>query len=332
MGFSRLAAITVASAIISTISMGQLRADAQQSAADIERLASELDSGEFATRQTASQRLGELGKSVFPALEKAAQSESREASARAIEILKRHLSGGENDVQAAAKETLERIARSNQGPAARRASEILSPPKPVAVAMPANMRVMRPANGQIPLQLNRAMFGGNIPANVRRVHIRTTKGVKEVTAEENGRKVSMTVDPAKGIEMEVTETKDGKTTSKKYSAKNAEELKKNHPEAHQIYEQYGKDGDGVRIQGGFRIAPGAMPGQILPNAFPRPAAPQPTKAEILKRIDDAINAMDRTIENFRQRGGNSDSSRRAIETMETNKRGLLETRARIAEG
>ena len=329
MGLTRLAAIVFASAVIATLSIGRL-SSAEADSAEVERLVSELDASEFATRQAASQRLAELGKSAFPALEKAAQSESREASTRAIEILKRHFGGGDNDAQAAAKETLQRIANSNQGAASRRANEILTPPKPVAVAMPANMR-LRPAIGQIQLQINGGIIGGNIPGNVRRVHTRTVNGVKEVTAEENGRKVKLVVDPARGIEMEVTETKDGKTTSKKYTAKNAEELKKHHPEAHQLYEQYGKDGDGIRIQGGFRIAPGAIPGQLLPNAFPRVPAPQPAKAEMLKRIDDMIRSMDNNIEKYRQRAGDNDTYRRAIESLENSKRRLVETRARMAE-
>jgi exonuclease VII small subunit len=78
----------------------------------------------------------------------------------------------------------------------------------------------------------------NNGVQVRRVTMTNNNGVKQIEAEEGNRKVKIKDDPNNGIEMEVTETKDGKEATQKYQAKNAEELKKNHPEAHKIYEQY----------------------------------------------------------------------------------------------
>ena len=43
------------------------------------------------------------------------------------------------------------------------------------------------------------------------------------------------------IKMTVTETVDGKPKTSKYEAKNADELKKKHPDAHKLYKKYGQN-------------------------------------------------------------------------------------------
>jgi hypothetical protein len=61
--------------------------------------------------------------------------------------------------------------------------------------------------------------------------VKNVNGVKDIEAEEVGRKVKIHDDPDEGIEMSVTEKKDVKEVTKVYKAKNAEELKEKHPEA-----------------------------------------------------------------------------------------------------
>ena len=51
-------------------------------------------------------------------------------------------------------------------------------------------------------------------------------------------------DPAQGIKVEVTEKQNGKEVTKKYEAKNAEELKKKLPAGYEIYKKYGGEQQG----------------------------------------------------------------------------------------
>src|SRR5262245_6965349 len=99
-------------------------------ATDVSRLIPQLDDAEFAQRQAASQELMESGKAVFPQLEKAALEGSREASGRAIDILKTHYTRGDDATKQAAQAALERLAKSGSSGAAQRADEVLNPPKP----------------------------------------------------------------------------------------------------------------------------------------------------------------------------------------------------------
>jgi hypothetical protein len=303
--------------------------------AEIERSVAELDANQFGTRQAAAERLAEMGQGAFPALQKAAHSDSREVSARSIEILKQHLEGGDNPTKAAAKEALETIAQSGEGAIARRASEALLPPAPLRIAMPVPVPMQRIAAAQIQIRLNQRNIRGG---NVRRISTRIANGVREVNAEENGRKTKIVESQANGIEIEVTETKNGKETTQKYQARDVADLKTKHPDAHKIYEQYGGRGV-IPIQ----VARPAIPNRprppgAVPNFAPiPPAPPQPNPVDDqLKRLDESIKSMDDAIERFRglkpagDASSQRESSRRMIETLEKNRQRLQEMRTRAA--
>ena len=109
--------------------------------------------------------------------------------------------------------------------------------------------------------------------------MRNVNGAKEVDVDETDRKIKIHEEPQKVIRIEVTTKKNGKDVTEKYEAKDAEELKKRHPEGHKIYELYGKTQGGlggiqIQIQGGavplFRmpVLPGNVPVpqmQLLPG-------------------------------------------------------------------
>jgi hypothetical protein len=147
-----------------------------------------------------------------------------------------------------------------------------------------------PGQGQIQIQ-----FGGAGVIN-KRISIKTANGVKEIEAEENGQKTKIHED-ADGIKLEITKQKDGKETTEKFEAKNAEELKKNNPEAHKIYEQYSQQN---QVQ--LRIGPNGLPilpGQAIPLPAmrlpqPRPVLPRPDLNDgVRKAIDQLRDASDR---------------------------------------
>jgi hypothetical protein len=108
-------------------------------------------------------------------------------------------------------------------------------------------------------------------ANGKTRKVRLQNGQKEIEVTENKRKVKIKEDPNGGIEIEATETKDGKETTQKYAAKNQDELKKKHPAAHKLYEEHSKDGGGILIQGlQLQNVPPPIPLQALPLPAARP--------------------------------------------------------------
>jgi hypothetical protein len=301
-------------------------------AADIDKLMDQLDANRFSERQAAQQKLQEAGKAAVPALEKGTQHVSREVAVRSWEILKNHFQGGDDANKAAAKEALERLAKNNDSALAKRAGEILAPPKPQPQFPPGVPG--RVGNAQIQIQV----VGG---AGNKRVSVKDVNGVKEIEAEENGKKVKITDDPAKGIKMEVTEKKDGKETTQKYEAKDAAELKTKHPEAHKLYEDYSKQPGGIRLQvGGF-------PGGAIPPGFPGipaiPVAPgrarlprmkilRPDELEAAKsNIDSALKELDSALNTLRDAKSGGEELKKAQEQLEAAKKQVEELKAKLTD-
>jgi hypothetical protein len=224
--------------------------------AQLAMLIQQLDADEFAVRRDASQRLLEAGKTAIPALKKAALGDSREVTTRSLEILQKHFTQGDEAIKAAAKQALQEIAASEQT-VARRAKEILNPAPPPQVA-----QGIRIAPQAIQIRVN--AIGGRV---ARRVQIEN--GKKQIEVDEDGRKVKISEDANRGIEIEVTDKENGKEVTKKYAAKTVEDLKKNEPEGYKIYEKYQNQGGAIQING-IQLLPQAVPVPGLPQAVPRP--------------------------------------------------------------
>lgn len=301
-------------------------------AEEIDKLMEQLDANRFSERQAAQQRLAEIGKAALPALEKGTEHVSREVAVRSLDILKGLFQGGDDTTKAAAKETLERLAKNNDGTLAKRAGEILSPPKPVP-QLPPGLVPGRIGGARIQIQVVGGA-GGNSKRSMKEVN-----GVKEIEAEENGKKVKIVDDPAKGIKLEVTETKDGKETTQKYEAKDAAELKTKHPEAHKLYEEYSKQPAGIQIRG-F-----AVPGVVPPGAIPAipvfPGAPggvkrikimRPDDLEALKNsADGALKDLDAALKTLKDAKAGSEELKKAKEQLEAAKKQVEELKAKLGE-
>jgi len=236
---------------------------------EIAKLVQQLDADRFPERQAASQKLITAGKAAIPALAKAAVGESLEVTVRSIDILRKFFESSDEPTKQAAKAALETLAKSDRPSAARRAEEVINP-KPAAGA-----DQVLPGGGII-IGGQGAIIQGRVQiiaagANARRISVKNANGVKEIEAEENGRKIKIVDDPQQGIKMEITAKKDGKDTTEKFEAKNAEELKKKHPEAYKVYEEYGKNQGAAAVQ--IQFGGGALPAVPVPaQAIPRNAA------------------------------------------------------------
>lgn len=243
---------------------------AAPSAAEIAALVKQLDSDKFADRQAASDKLGEIGRPAVAALTEAAAGDSLEVTVRSIDILKKLLDSSDEATKTAAKGALEKVAASKNPAGARRAQDAL---KELEAKQQAAQRF---APGRI-------QFGAVGGAGGRRMSVRNVNGVKTIDVEEANQKVKIVDDPKQGIKMEVTTKNDkGKESTEKYEAKNAEELKKKHPKAHEIYQKYAKQGGAFNFNVQMRAGGGVQP--------PRPN-PVDTAARILPILAMHINRL-----------------------------------------
>lgn len=249
----------------------------------------QLDHDGFNIRQAAQQKLAEAGPAAIDPLGEAALGESQEAATRAVEVLKQHCHEAEGALQQAAQAALKEIAASDNPIAVRRAEAALqSPAKPEATpadqiapaipAIPFGGGIIR--RGAIRVEARTVIGGGK----GKSISVKSVDGNKEINVEEDGRKVKIEESAEGKIKMSVTEKVDGKDETKSYEAESADALKKDHPEAHKIYDEY-KQGGGIG-----RIEFHALPAE----GGPLPIIPLEIPEEHRKRIEEAQKRLEET--------------------------------------
>lgn len=261
----------------------------------VDRLIQQLDSADFATRETACGKLAAEGKAAIPALEKAAASGNLEVCSRALGVLDKLLKSSDEKTATAAEESLGRLADGDSPAAARKAKSILDKKNGVGEnnnpfgrgfggPMPGGF------GGRIIVNGGTLVIGGGGMAKTRSMSI--NNGVREIEASEGDKTVKIKADPAKGIKIELTDKVDGKQVSKKFEAKDVAELKKKQPEGYKLYKEYGEGGNG----GAMQLQLGAAPLQFgvpqpfqLPRRNPMLPAPLPAApaADISVQLDRA---------------------------------------------
>jgi hypothetical protein len=255
----------------------------------------QLESAEFAERQEASRKLAEAGREAFDELESAATEGSREVVSRAIEILRRHHEAGEGTTSDAASEALKRLAEGSHPSAAKQAREALDPPKePEGIPLNAALPAVRPA---IRLQIGAIQRAGLPAGNVRRTHVKSINGKREIEVQEGEKTTKVKELDGDALEAEITEKVNGKETTRKIAAKNLDDLKKQDEAAAKIYEQHA--GRGAALPRALAPRAGAVPGAI--------------PADLGKR---QLEQIDKMIEQMKQQQAGNPALPRLIESLE----------------
>ncbi|MCC6126562.1 MAG: hypothetical protein IT426_16500 [Pirellulales bacterium] len=231
---------------------------AEAAAGEIAPWIKQLDADKFAERQAAGEQLFAAGKSAIPALTEAALGDSLEVTVRSIDLLQRFLDSEDKALQEAAKAGLEKIAQSDKSNAARRAKQVLEPEKDQQPQGPlGGMNV-----GRVQIQIGGLNPGGGM--NVKRVNVMDLNGVKKIEAEDGGRKINITKNADESIEMEITEKVQGKDVTKKFEAKNPDDLRKKSRAAYETYKEFAEGNNAL----GGGLLPLNLGGGLLPGAMP----------------------------------------------------------------
>jgi hypothetical protein len=187
----------------------------QQKIAD---LIKQLGSDDFATRDAASNELLKIGPEALPALKEALKSE-------------------DPSIQSYAEYLVPKIAGGREGRRTR-----------------ANGRGQMAAAGQFGIAANRAGAADLVAARNGRMTMNMTanNGVRTANITDGDRQVKIEDGPD-GIRMSVTDNDNGKAVQKDYEAKSIEEMRKEQPEAAQIYDKYMNRGRGMGINANARV-------------------------------------------------------------------------------
>lgn len=179
-----------------------------------------LGDPDAAVREEAVRKLVEIGALAIAPVAAAANSENLEKISRCISVLAELRKSKDETVQKSAEESLKMLAQSDNKSLARRAQTAAGIRKTASTPpLPGVFVVNRVVNG--------------------RVTMRNVNGDIEVDATEGQKKIKISKKATGEIEMVVNETDaNGKVTGSKYTAKDSDELKKNHSEAAKLYEKY----------------------------------------------------------------------------------------------
>lgn len=283
----------------------------QASTAEVDDLLRKLDADRFAERTAATQKLTEMGSSVFGDLAKAAtESDSREVQERALKILRDHFREGEESLRNAAERTLGEIAK-HDSQVGRQAAEILRPePEKLAEAQALQQMQIR--------QLQMAQIQARVAANRAQIQIQAANGRpvanRRIQVSTNGRKIKIEVENGK-IKMEIETTdQNGKKETKKYEAADEAELKKKHPEAYKEYERYAGGGRAAVIR----------PANVVPA---KPAVPEATRQRILDTLKRSEEMLEKETEKLKQ-SLKGDDLDRALKSLERRRESLKKARER----
>ncbi len=179
-------------------------------------------------QQKIADLIKQLGAEDFPTRD-AASNELLKIGAEALPALKEALKNEDPSIQSYAEYLVPKI-EGGRRVANRRGA--IQPRIGPGAAMPADVLVAR---------------GNRIAINVTANNDQRTTNIID-----GDRKVTINEGPD-GIRMSVTEPDNGKVTQKDYEAKNIEELRKNNPEAADIYDKYNGRGRALAIGGNARI-------------------------------------------------------------------------------
>lgn len=196
---------------------------------EIARLIQQLDAPEFEVREEATKKLSKGGKRVIAPVATAAESVSLEAGTRCVAVLKELYQSRDPEVKGAAHAALKQLADGSNRPVARRAAEILTPPARTSARKTAGVNIA-------------GINVAGLPAGQAvRISSRTTNGRTEIEVTTGETKISIAHSSGKDIIVKVQEPAPapGKEPAvKEYKARDLDELKEKHPEAHAHYEKY----------------------------------------------------------------------------------------------
>jgi hypothetical protein len=227
-----LASGFLALALVARLGVVQADETAPASAEQIASWVNDLDASRFVDRQRASDKLARAGKPAIAELSRAALSDSREASSRAIQILKSHLESRDLEAQHAAQAALERVVESGRPSAAGIARRALNPQPGQAAA-----RALRVGLGDLHLEI-RTIDGDADGGAGSRVQINHQTGVKEIDAVIHGERVRIVETPGEGITIDVTDASGERQATRRLTVRDLRDLNAKAPEYFALYEKH----------------------------------------------------------------------------------------------
>ncbi len=237
---------------------------ADDTQAEVARHIKSLAEGDLLQRRETTSKLLEMGQAAVAPVAKEAGEGRKETMLHCFDVLTRLLASNNAETSAATKVELTKLAQSQNRPVALRANSALklgeilgarAARQPALPALPGGPNVVPN------VQLNVALNGAN------GVKVQTTiiNNERAIQVERGDERIEIRDKSGKDIVVRQTRTVDGKPKTDEFKAADSAELKKDHPEAFKLYEQYAARNGNVQIGGGN--LGGAIQIQVGPGQF-----------------------------------------------------------------
>ena len=216
-----------------------------------------LSTGDVLQRRAATSKLLEIGKQALEPLAKEASEGHKETMYHCFDVLTRLLATSDAETSAATKATLTMLTQSQNKSVSLRAKsaiqigEILGARAAARPAIPFGPGLA--PNAQLNMALN--------AANGEKLRITVTNNDRTIQVERADERIEIRDKAEKDIVVKRTRTVAGQPKTDEFKAADADELKKNHPDAFKLYEQYAQRNGNV-LQIGVGNLPGPRPIQI----------------------------------------------------------------------
>ena len=279
---------------------------ADDTQAEVARHIKTLEKGDLLQRRETTGKLLEMGQAAVAPVAKEAGEGRKETMLHCFDVLTRLLASNNAETSAATKVELTKLAQSQNRPVALRANSALKLGEILggrAARIPAFPALPGGPNVVPNVQLNVALNGAN------GVKVQTTiiNNDRTIQVERGDERIEIRDKSGKDIVVRQTRTVDGKPKTDEFKAADSDELKKNHPEAFKLYEQYApRNGNGNVQIGGGNLG-GAIQIQVGPGQFgiangarrvPAEFGSAPSAARTI-RAEDADGELEISDENGR---------------------------------
>lgn len=242
-----------------------------------------LSTGDVLQRRAATSKLLEIGKQALEPLAKEAGEGHKETMYHCFDVLTRLLATSDAETSAATKAALTMLTQSQNKSVSLRAKSAIQIGEILGARAAA-----QPARPAIPFgpglapnaQLNMALNA----ANGEKLRITVINNDRTIQVERADERIEIRDKAGKDIVVKRTRTVAGQPKTDEFKAADADELKKNHPEAFKLYEQYAQRNGNVQIGGGNPPGPRPIQIQVAPGLFfgPQPGGRRmPAEAESL---------------------------------------------------
>ncbi len=277
---------------------------ANDTEAEVARHIKSLADGNLLQRRETTSKLLEMGKAAVAPLAKEAGEGRKETMYPCFDVLTRLLASNNAETSAAAKTELTKLMQSPNRPVGLRAKSALqlgeilggrAARHPAFPALPGGPNVVPN------VQLNVALNG----ANGEKVQTSVINNERAIQVERGDERIEIRDKSGKDIVVRQTRTVDGKPKTDEFKAADSDELKKNHPEAFKLYEQYTPRNGNAQIGGGnlggviqIQVGPGPFGVANGARRVPAEFGPTPSAARTI-RAEDADGELEISDENGR---------------------------------